>query len=215
MERYFEKASIIQAWGGLSHHYMDVKTGAPCFEKHTRAIRTPPAGHGDRWGNMWLSAQLWAYRQQGFPHICLKAHRIFPEPASRGRHLLLGFDFHRQRKRPRQLSRRNCDLRTFGDSQSRKLRQGFSDISIQQSLCPGDSIVLTSSAKNQSLVIQLDDAVSLALVFFTEGVCAERSIGREESDYSTKSFLGESYLLTARTAYKFEIAAYKNLAKNE
>lgn len=80
----------------------------------------------------------------------------------------------------------------------------------------GDVITLTSSEKNQHLLIQLDDAISPAFVYFTEGeYVLTVPFGEKKIAYSPKSFSGEMHLLTARTAYAFEISAYKNLAKNE
>ena len=80
----------------------------------------------------------------------------------------------------------------------------------------GDVITLTSSEKNQYLCIRLDDAISLAFVYFTEGEYAlPVPFGEKKIAYSPKSFSGKMHLLTVRTACSFEISAYRNLARNE
>lgn len=85
-----------------------------------------------------------------------------------------------------------------------------------QAYQPGDSIVLRSSSVHSYLYIQLDDAMSETFVY-----CSGQEyrllipFAEKKTSYSPKSFSGELHLLTARVATAEEVAAYKNLARND
>ncbi|WP_155987722.1 carbohydrate-binding protein [Gorillibacterium massiliense] len=81
---------------------------------------------------------------------------------------------------------------------------------------PGDSIVLKSSADHVHLVIQLEDAMNPAQVYLLEKEYRfVIPFGDKRVSYSPKSFIGSRHVLTARLATEEEVAAYRNLAKNE
>ncbi|HEX3023234.1 MAG TPA: carbohydrate-binding protein [Lachnospiraceae bacterium] len=79
----------------------------------------------------------------------------------------------------------------------------------------GDRISITSSENHIFLVVQVDDALGSAFVYFTEKECNYYiPFGEKRVCYSPKVFVGNRHLLTARVATKEEIASYKNLALN-
>jgi hypothetical protein len=80
----------------------------------------------------------------------------------------------------------------------------------------GDYIVLKCLDKNKHMVIQLDDAINPAYVYLAGNEFVfPIPFGEKKTAYSPKSFSGKAHLISARLAEKFEISAYKNLAKNE
>ncbi|WP_063566454.1 hypothetical protein [Paenibacillus sp. O199] len=85
----------------------------------------------------------------------------------------------------------------------------------RQAYGSGDSIVLRSSDVNVYLIIQLEDSMNPAFVYFT-GEEYRYAIPFDEKrvSYSPKSFTGDKHVLHARLATREEIEAYKNVALN-
>jgi hypothetical protein len=79
----------------------------------------------------------------------------------------------------------------------------------------GDKIIITSSAANRYLMVQVDDALGSAFVYITEQEFLYHIPFQEKrSSYSPKVFSGDLHLLWVRAASKEEIREYKNLALN-
>ncbi len=79
----------------------------------------------------------------------------------------------------------------------------------------GDAIVLKSDQENVYLVIQLEDAMNPAFVYFAGKEYRFRiPFAEKKTSYSPKTFVGNKHLILARVASKAEIAAYKNVALN-
>lgn len=81
---------------------------------------------------------------------------------------------------------------------------------------PGDSIILRSSAPNVYLSIQLDDALPEILVYLAgQEFRFFIPFDEKKASYPPKCFSGSLHLLTARPAAAVEIAAYRNIARND
>lgn len=78
----------------------------------------------------------------------------------------------------------------------------------------GDVIELDAKEKTH-LLIQLDDTLAPALVYFS-GVCYRFCVpfGEKRIPYNPKSFTGNVHVLMARLLYSAEVYAYRNLALN-
>jgi hypothetical protein len=79
----------------------------------------------------------------------------------------------------------------------------------------GDRIILETDTPSSYLIIRLEDTIAPAFVYMDDWrheMTVPHGTGRVS--YSPKSFSGATHLLTARTATREEIAAYKNVAFN-
>lgn len=79
----------------------------------------------------------------------------------------------------------------------------------------GDKVVLESSLSEGFYVVSVDDALGEELVYLSKGIFTFFVPFEEQRIcYSPKLFFGEKHLITARLAWKEEVTAYRNLARN-
>ncbi len=79
----------------------------------------------------------------------------------------------------------------------------------------GDRIVIEASESKQYLVVQVDDALTPALIYLKKNSLEFKiPFGEKRNSYSPKVFYGNRHYLYARLATKGEVSAYRNLALN-
>jgi len=89
-------------------------------------------------------------------------------------------------------------------------------LTYEDAYAEGDIIVLKSNQEKGYLVIQLDDAMNPAFVYFSGSEYRFKiPFAEKKKSYSPKTFHGAKHLILARVATKDEITSYKNVALNE
>lgn len=79
----------------------------------------------------------------------------------------------------------------------------------------GDTITFETSMVNEYFVVRIDDCMDEAFVYLTQPqVVYTIPFAEKKISYNPKAFTGERHYITMRKATDFEIASYKNLAKN-
>lgn len=79
---------------------------------------------------------------------------------------------------------------------------------------PGDRIILETSVEAAFVWLQMDDALGRELVYITGNVEYIIPFGERKINLSPKVFYGNRHLLYARLAKDYDIAGYRNLARN-
>lgn len=79
----------------------------------------------------------------------------------------------------------------------------------------GDTINFETTEVNTYYIIRVDDAMDEAFVYLTSHSLAYTIPFEEKKiSYNPKAFTGDRHYITMRKAYDFEVASYRNLAKN-
>lgn len=103
-----------------------------------------------------------------------------------------------------------------GDRKTRAVGRGVDEVNLvySQEYTPGTRIILETSGEAEWVWLQVDDALGRSLVYITGNVTYMVPFGERRINLSPKAFQGSKHLLRARTARKFEVDTYRNLAVN-
>ncbi|MCR4728757.1 MAG: carbohydrate-binding protein [Lachnospiraceae bacterium] len=78
----------------------------------------------------------------------------------------------------------------------------------------GDRIAVSLSEYPAYIVLQLDDALGSSVNYITGPFELEIPFAEKKTSYSPKTFAGNRHYLYVRKAFRYEYAAYRNLALN-
>lgn len=79
----------------------------------------------------------------------------------------------------------------------------------------GDKVVIRVPEQNMFYMVRMDDVIEETFVYMTCSLLEyEVPFAEKKDNCNTKAFTGERHYLTLRAAADYEVAAYKNLAKN-
>lgn len=103
-----------------------------------------------------------------------------------------------------------------GNIKKERQRKNSTYLDYKDEYVEGDKIVITVPEKNVYLMVQLDEALSMSLIYLKENTWEYKvpTDTKLRKAYSPKVFSGAVHYISARYATKEEIIRYQNLAFN-